>query len=149
MSQFGQAAALEFDKETNEIYVADGYGNHRVAVLDADTGEIKRVWGAYGRPPTDDDRPAYNPDSPQFANPVHCIAIGKHGLVYVCDRTNNRVQVFRKDGSFVRQFVIDPETRGPGTAWGLGVFPARQEAKLLRADRRRQRDDRYRPPQGR
>ena len=123
LSQFGRAAALEFDKETNEIYVADGYGNHRVAVLDADTGEIKRVWGAYGKPPTDDDLPAYNPESPQFANPVHCIAIGKDGFVYVCDRTNNRVQVFRKDGSFVRQFVIAPETRGPGTAWGLAFSP--------------------------
>ena len=123
LSQFGQAAALEFDKEANEIYVADGYGNHRVAVLHADTGEIKRVWGAYGKPPTDDDLPAYSPDSPQFANPVHCIALGKDGFVYVCDRTNNRVQVFRKDGSFVRQFVIDPQTRGPGTAWGLAFSP--------------------------
>jgi DNA-binding beta-propeller fold protein YncE len=123
LSQFGQVAALEFDKEANEIYAADGYGNHRVAVLDADSGEIKRVWGAYGKPPTDDDLPVYNSDSPQFANPVHCIALGKDGLIYVCDRTNNRVQVFRKDGSFVRQFVIDPQTRGSGSAWGLAFSP--------------------------
>ena len=123
LSQFGQVAALEFDKEANEIYAADGYGNHRIAVLDADTGAIKRVWGAYGRPPTDDDLPAYNPNSPQFANPVHCVALGKDGLVYVCDRANNRVQVFRKDGGFVRQFVIDPQTRGPGSAWGLAFSP--------------------------
>ena len=139
LSQFGQVAALEFDKDANEIYAADGYGNHRVAVLDADTGEIKRVWGAYGKPPTDDTLPAYNPNSPQFANPVHCITLGKDGFVYVCDRTNNRVQVFRKDGGFVRQFVFDPKTRGPGLGLGPGVLAARQEAELLRAGRRHQR----------
>jgi hypothetical protein len=72
LSQFGQVAALEFDRDANEVYAADGYGNHRVAVLDADTGAIKRVWGAYGKPPTDEALPAYNADSPQFANPVHC-----------------------------------------------------------------------------
>ena len=107
----------------NEIYAADGYGNRRVAVLDGDTGEIKRVWGAYGKPPTDDKRPPYNPDAPQFANPVHCVTLGKDGLVYVCDRSNNRVQVFGKDGSFVRQYVIDPQTQGPGSAWGLAFSP--------------------------
>jgi hypothetical protein len=123
LTQFGQVAALEFDKQANEIYAADGYGNHRVAVLDGDTGEIKRVWGAYGKPPTDADVPAYNPDSAQFANPVHCITLGKDGLVYVCDRANNRVQVFSKDGGFVRQFVFDPATRGPGSAWGLAFSP--------------------------
>ncbi len=123
LTQFGQVAALDYDPKANEIYAADGYGNHRVAVFDADTGEIKRVWGAYGNPPTDENLPTYNPDSPQFANPVHCVALGKDDLVYVCDRTNNRVQVFRKDGSFVRQFVFDPKTRGPGSSWGLAFSP--------------------------
>jgi DNA-binding beta-propeller fold protein YncE len=131
LSQLGQAAALEFDKQANEIYVADGYGNHRVAVLDADTGEIKRVWGAYGKPPTDDNLPPYNPDSPQFANPVHCIALANDGLVYVCDRTNNRVQVFHKDGSFVRQFVFDAKTRGPGSSWGLAFSPLDKKQKYF------------------
>ena len=123
LTQFGQVAALAFDKDANEIYAADGYGNHRVAVIDADTGAIKRVWGAYGKPPTDDNLPAYNPQSPQFANPVHCIALGKDGFVYVCDRTNNRVQVFRKDGGFVRQLIFNEATRGPGSAWGLAFSP--------------------------
>ena len=77
-----------------------------MAVLDADTGDIKRIWGAYGKPPTDDNLPLYNPDSPQFANPVHCIGLAKDGLVYVCDRMNNRVQVFHKDGSFVRAIRV-------------------------------------------
>jgi DNA-binding beta-propeller fold protein YncE len=123
LSQFGQVAALEYDKTANEIYAADGYGNHRVAVLDGDTGAIKRVWGAYGKPPTDDKLPPYDPDAPQFASPVHCIALGKDGFVYVCDRTNNRVQVFGKDGNFVRQFVFEPKTQGPGSAWGLSFSP--------------------------
>ncbi len=123
LSQFGMVASLELDAAANEIYAADGYGNHRVAVLDADTGAIKRIWGAYGKPPTDDNLPAYNSDSPQFANPVHCIALAKDGLVYVCDRSNNRIQVFHKDGSFVQQFVFDPKTLGPGSTWGLAFSP--------------------------
>ena len=131
LSQFGMVAALEIDPRANEIYAADGYGNHRVAVLDGDSGEIKRIWGAYGKPPTDEHLPAYNPESPQFANPVHCIALAKDGLVYVCDRTNNRVQVFRKDGTFVRQFVFNKATRGPGSAWGLTFSPLDKKQKYL------------------
>jgi DNA-binding beta-propeller fold protein YncE len=127
LSQFGQAAGLAIDAPANEIYVADGYGNHRVAVIDADTGEIKRIWGAYGKPPTDEKLPDYNPDSPQFANPVHCVVLAENGLVYVCDRRNNRVQVFHKDGSFVRQYVFDPKTLGSGSAWGIGFSPLDKE----------------------
>jgi DNA-binding beta-propeller fold protein YncE len=123
LSQFGQVATFAYDKAANEIYAADGYGNHRVAVLDGSSGEIKRVWGAYGKPPTDDALPQYNPESPQFANPVHCVTLGKDGFVYVCDRSNNRVQVFRKDGGFVRQYVFDASTKGPGSAWGLAFSP--------------------------
>src|SRR5579862_6500809 len=123
LTQFGEVAALELDAKANEIYVADGYGNHRVAVLDADTGDIKRIWGAYGKPPTDDNLPAYTPDSPQFANPVHCIGLAKDGLVFVCDRQNNRVQVFHKDGTFVRQYVFDAATKGSGSAWSLSFSP--------------------------
>ena len=122
-SQFGRAASFALDKAANEIYVADGYGNHRVAVIDADSGAIKRVWGAYGKPPTDEKLKVHDPDSPQFANPVHCVALAKDGLVYVCDRTNNRVQIFRKDGTFVQQFVIDAKTQGPGSTWGLAFSP--------------------------
>jgi hypothetical protein len=123
LSQFGQVAALAYDKAANEIYAADGYGDHRVAVFDGDTGAIKRIWGAYGKPPTDETLPPHDPEAPQFANPVHCIVLGKDGLVYVCDRSNNRVQVFRKDGSFVRQYVLDPATQGPGSVWGLAFSP--------------------------
>jgi DNA-binding beta-propeller fold protein YncE len=123
LTQFGQAAALALDAAANEIYVADGYGNHRVAVFDADSGVIKRIWGAYGKPPTDEKLGQYNPSSPQFGNPVHCVVLAKSGLVYVCDRTNNRVQVFHKDGTFVRQYVFDAATQGSGSTWGLAFSP--------------------------
>jgi hypothetical protein len=131
LSQFGRVADLKLDAKANEIYAADGYSNHRVAVLDADTGDIKRIWGAYGKPPTDDNLPNYTPDSPQFANPVHCIALSKDDLVYVCDRTNNRVQVFHKDGTFVRQYVIDANTKGSGSAWTLAFSPLDKKQKYF------------------
>jgi hypothetical protein len=92
---------------------------------------IKRIWGAYGKPPSDDNMPAYNPDSPQFANPVHCVVLADDGLVYVCDRSNNRVQVFHKDGTFVQQFVFDPKTRGSGSTWGLAISPLDKQQDYL------------------
>jgi hypothetical protein len=122
-TRFGMVADFAEDAAANEIYIADGYGFHRLVVIDADTGEVKRMWGAYGKPPTDENLPAYNPDSPQFGNPVHCVVIANDGLVYVCDRTNNRVQVFRKDGTYVNQFVFDPKTQGAGSTWGIAFSP--------------------------
>lgn len=97
---------------TNELFVADGYGNHRVAVFDADTGEFKRMWGAFGNVPEDNDQCPYVfpdsvPDGPgpaQFSI-VHAIRVSNDGLVYVADRENRRVQVFTIDGEYVDQFV--------------------------------------------
>jgi len=83
---------------TNEVVLADGYGNHRVSVWDAATMKFKRMWGAYGKPPSDDPIPHYDVNSPQFGNPVHCAQPSSDGLIYVCDRTNNRIQVFKTDG---------------------------------------------------
>jgi len=107
-TQLGRPANMEVDIAANELYVADGYGNKRILVLDAKTGSYKRHWGAYGGTPSDDKMPAYNPSAPpskQFANAVHCVRLSKDGLVYVCDRGNNRIQVFRKDGTFVTEFL--------------------------------------------
>ncbi len=87
--------------------MADGYGNRRVIVFDSKTGAYKRHWGAYGNAPNDDKQPPYSPTaelSKQFSNPVHCVRVSNDGLVYVCDRANNRIQVFRKDGTFVKEF---------------------------------------------
>jgi DNA-binding beta-propeller fold protein YncE len=99
-------------KKTNELFVADGYGNHRVAVFDADTGKFKRMWGAFGNKPADlfnCPPPSLNsvPDGPgpdQFSI-VHAIRVSNDGFVYVADRGNRRVQVFTIDGKFVKQLV--------------------------------------------
>src|SRR4029453_17228376 len=101
----GRPADVRLDPATNELFVADGYGNHRVIVFDAGTGAYKRHWGANGRPPGD-------ASVKQFQNPVHCIRIARDGLVYVCDRRNNRIQVFRKDGAFVRDIPVAVSTSG-------------------------------------
>jgi hypothetical protein len=125
----GQPADTEVDPETNEVYIADGYLNKRVIVFDADTGEYKRHWGAFGEVPSDD------PDAPrQFGNPVHCVRITDDGLVYVCDRANNRIQVFEKDGTFVKEFEIEPDTLGNGSTWDVDVSHDRRQTFLYNAD---------------
>ena len=121
-TQLGRPAHMEIEEATAELYVADGYGNRRVLVLDAKTGAYKRHWGAYGNRPQDDKLPAYSPTSPlsqQFANPVHCVRLARDGLVYVCDRGNDRIQVFEKSGKFVKEFRIEPETLQNGSVWDL------------------------------
>jgi DNA-binding beta-propeller fold protein YncE len=137
VSRLGKAADAEVDPQTNEVYIADGYFNHRVIVFDADTGAYKRHWGAYGRKPTDEKLPPYTPaaaPSPQFGNPVHCVKIAKDGLVYVCDRKNDRIQVFHKDGSFVREFILEPNTLGAGSVWDLDFWIDPKQSFLLNAD---------------
>ncbi len=139
----GAPANMVVDEAAGELYVADGYVNHRVIVFDAATGAYKRHWGAYGKVPDDgfftragetlpgpfrgvvqnENRPSqYDPNgppSPQFRI-VHAVRISSDGLVYVCDRTNDRLQVFRKDGTFVREVVIAKETLGSGSVWDVG-----------------------------
>ena len=100
---------------TNEIFVADGYGNHRVAVYDADSGEFKRMWGAFSNAPVDkDDCPNVPVDvhpgpGPQQFSIVHAIRVSNDGMVYVADRENRRVQVFTLAGEFVDQIVWHDE----------------------------------------
>jgi DNA-binding beta-propeller fold protein YncE len=127
----GRPADMEVDPDTNEVYIADGYLNKRVIVFDADTGEYKRHWGAYGEPPSDDPNA---PEGSQFGNPVHCVRITDDDLVYVCDRANNRVQVFEEDGTFVREFEIEPDTLGNGSTWDLDVSPDSRQTFLYNAD---------------
>jgi DNA-binding beta-propeller fold protein YncE len=112
----GNPTDLTVDSERNEVYIADGYVNHRVIVFDANTGEYKRHWGAYGRKATDDPLTAFDPAGPppqQFMT-VHCVRIAKDGLVYVCDRQRNRLQVFRRDGTFVREAFVAKDTPAGG-----------------------------------
>jgi hypothetical protein len=81
-------------------------------VFDSETGAYKRHWGAYGKKPIDEKMPRYpmKPPSQQFGSPVHCIRIDKEGLVYVCDRSNNRLQIFKKDGTFVTEHIYEKTT---------------------------------------
>jgi DNA-binding beta-propeller fold protein YncE len=136
-SRLGRPANVTVDPEANEVYVADGYYNHRIIVFDADTGAFKRQWGAYGKPPTDEKLPPYNPaavPAQQFANPVHCVRIARDGLVYVCDRANDRIQVFRKDGTFVKEFFVEKNTLANGSVWDLEIWPDASETFLINAD---------------
>ncbi len=133
-TQLGRPAHMEMDAAANELYVADGYGNKRVIVFDATTGKYKRHWGAYGNKPDDAKMRQFNPESPQFANPVHCVRLGKDNLLYVCDRTNNRIQVFEKSGKFVRQFVIEPKTQINGTVHDMILSPDPTQAYLFVGD---------------
>jgi len=114
----GQPAGLEMDDGAHELYVSDGYLNKRVVVYDSETLAFKRMWGAYGNEPSDADPGPYNPDAAhdkQFRSPVHCARIANDGLVYVCDRINDRIQVFTKQGKFMKEFFIRPVTQSPGT----------------------------------
>ncbi len=136
-TMLGRPADVAVDTEANEVYIADGYGNRRVIVFDSETGAYKRHWGAYGKPPNDDKQAAYDPKAPvaqQFGNPVHCVKLAKDGLVYVCDRMNNRIQVFRKDGTFVSEWFQEKETLGNGAVWDLALWPDKMESYLFNAD---------------
>ncbi len=91
--------------KTNEVFVADGYGNRRVIVFDADTGAYKRHWGAYGKKPDDKESNArtFEGDGPKQFNTVHSLRISNDDLVYVGDRRNNRIQVFKPDGTYLKE----------------------------------------------
>ena len=130
-------AKTTIDPKTNEFYVADGYGNHRVIVFDADTGKYKRHWGAYGHKPDDTNPGPYNPDAPpaqQFRNPVHCAQLANDGLLYVCDRVNDRIQVFKTDGTFVKETFVAKETLGDGSVFDISFSKDPQQKYLYLAD---------------
>jgi DNA-binding beta-propeller fold protein YncE len=125
------------DKTTNEVYVADGYGNHRVIVYDADTGQYKRHWGAYGNKPDDKSLGNYDPKAPpaqQFRNPVHCAELTNDRLLYVCDRANDRIQVFKPEGTFVKEAFVNKETLGSGSAWDIAFSRDPQQKYLYLTD---------------
>jgi DNA-binding beta-propeller fold protein YncE len=142
LDNFGRVAKIWVDPRTNEAYVADGYGNKRVAVLDADTGRMKRYWGAYGNKPDDTDLGRYDPDAPpakQFRNPVHCADLANDNLLYVCDRVNDRLQVFRPDGAFVKEAFFARRSLGEGSVWDLAFSKDPQQKYLFMTDGRNQK----------
>jgi len=143
----GRAAGIFVDSNRQEVYIADGYLNSRVVKFNAQTGAFLADWGAYGRPPVDPPAgpPPTNPtaiysqqppneNSPTFNRPVHCIAVSRDGLVYVCDRGNNRIQVFNREGEFQQQFVFDPATRGLGSTWSIVLSPDKDQRYLIYVD---------------
>jgi DNA-binding beta-propeller fold protein YncE len=108
-----------------------------VAVVDMDTGKIKRYWGAYGKPPTDEVLPPYDPVAPvaqQFRNPVHCSNVSNDGLVYVCDRPNDRIQIFRTDGTFVKEVFVATQTLADGSVWDIDFSHDPEQRFLYVAD---------------
>jgi DNA-binding beta-propeller fold protein YncE len=119
---FGRVAQIYVDPKTNEGYVADGYRNRRVAVVDADTGKIKRYWGAYGKKPDDTAHGPYDPNgtpAQQYRSPVHCVALSNDDLLYVCDRQSDRVQIFKPDGTFIKEVFFAQNTLASGSTWEI------------------------------
>jgi hypothetical protein len=134
---FGRAAKIFVDPKANEAYIADGYGNKRVVVIDADTGKFKRYWGAYGNKPDDTNLGPYDPKAPhaqQFRNPVHCADLSNDGLLYVCDRPNDRIQIFKPDGTFVKEVFVATNTLGDGSVWDIAFSKDPQQKYLYLAD---------------
>ena len=141
-ANLGSPADFSVDVAAREVYVADGYRNRRVIVFDSETGAYKRHWGAYGERPSDEPTPAYDPAAPpsrQFGNPVHCVRPTRDGLVYVCDRVNNRVQIFRKDGTFVSEAFFERNTLLQRLGVGARVLARCRAAVHLHGRRRQQR----------
>jgi len=134
---FGRVAKIFVDAKANEAYIADGYLNKRVAVLDADTGKMKRFWGAYGNKPDDTPLPPYNPSNPpaqQFYNPVHCADMSVDRLIYVCDRVGDRLQVFTPEGKFVKEQWYEKNTLNAGSVWDIAFSKDAQQKYIFMAD---------------
>jgi hypothetical protein len=139
---FFQVAKVFVDEKGGETYVADGYGNKRVAVIDRKTGAFKRFWGAYGNKPDDTNLGRYNPTAPvaqQFRNPVHCADLSVDNLVYVCDRVNDRMQVFTKEGKFVKEVFVQKDSLADGSVWDVAFSKDPQQRFLYMADGRNQK----------
>jgi hypothetical protein len=130
-------AKIFVDKKENEAYIADGYGNHRVIVYDAETGKYKRHWGAYGNKPSDENLGPYNPDAmpaQQFRNPVHCAELSVDRLLYVCDRANDRIQVFTPEGKFLKEEFFNKRTLGSGSVWDIAFSKDAQQKYIYLTD---------------
>jgi DNA-binding beta-propeller fold protein YncE len=136
-SLLGGPAGIWVDPETNEVFIADGYRNHRVVVFEGETGNYLRHWGAYGEPPDDDydfgDRDPNGPPPRQFSN-VHGLTGSTDGMIYVADRRGNRIQSFRKSGEFVAEKIIEPLTRASGSAFVIALSPDPEQQWLHLAD---------------
>lgn len=141
----------------DELFIADGYGNCRIVVVDKETGLYKRHWGAFGLLPqadtciseayavSDRDRitddigefgePARENSPDQFRRPVHCVRPSEDGKLYVCDRVNNRIQAFEDlMGTFEQEHYLRADTLGPGAVWDLAFSADRRQSCLHNVD---------------
>jgi len=139
VTMLGRPSGLAVDDAAHEVFIADGYLNSRVMVFDSNTGAFKRGWGAYGaklEEIANGPRARYTPGQPpaKQLNLVHCLTLSKDGLIYICDRTNDRIQVFAKDGKFVSEFIVHPETQGMGSVVNLGFSSDPGQQFLIAAD---------------
>jgi DNA-binding beta-propeller fold protein YncE len=143
LENFSQVAKVFVDAPTGEVYLADGYGNKRVAVIHPETGEMLRFWGAYGNEPDDDyefgPRGATEPPAQQFRGPVHCADVSVDRRVYVCDRGSNRIQVFTTEGEFIEEAFYQPATLGEGSTWDVAFSRDPEQRYLFVADGRNQK----------
>lgn len=138
-ARLGRPADIAVDTQAREVYLADGYLNRRIIVFDSVTGAYKRHWGAYGNVPDDRPLPAATEIRPgdvpdQFMGPVHAVVLGPEGLLYVADRTANRLQVFTQDGTFVSEKSLAQETLGNGAVWDIAISPLENYRWLFVAD---------------
>jgi DNA-binding beta-propeller fold protein YncE len=134
---FGRPAKIFVDARANEAYIADGYLNKRVAVLDADTGKMKRWWGAYGNRPDDTPLPPYDPaaaPTQQFHNPVHCADMSVDRIIYVCDRVGDRLQLFTPEGKFIKEAFYETNTKNAGSVWDIAFSKDPQQRYIYMAD---------------
>lgn len=134
-TELGAPGSLYVDDEANELYVGDGYINKRVLVFDATTGAFKRGWGAYGIPLSEisnekqavyDEKKPYDPSAPpskDWRGPVVGVTISNDGIVYVCDRTSDRIQLFTKQGKFLKEFFVAKQSLGEGTTMTIAFSP--------------------------
>jgi NHL repeat len=135
----GNPTDVYVDPKTDEAYVTDGYINHRVIVFNATTGAYKRLWGAFGHKPDDTPMPRFNRSDPprqQFDTP-HCIVASNDGLLYVCDRGNQRIQVFKPDGTFVKDALINAKLSGGqigGNPWDIAMSRDAQQRFIFLVD---------------
>jgi len=140
-------SAIAYDAMANEVFVADT-GNRRIVVFDADSGKYKRHWFAYGEKaagPAPAPYAAGDPPAKSFRD-VTCVEIARDGTVYVCDRSSNRIQVFQKSGTFVKEAVVSKNTLGAtvtgqfgvvssyGSAWDIALSNDAQQRYVFIAD---------------
>ena len=147
-STLNRPSAIAVDTAANEVFVAD-MGNRRVVVFDADKGTYKRHWFAYGERTAGAAPGAYNPaEQPAKSfRDLTCIEISRDGLVYVCDKSSNRIQVFDKTGKFIKEGFVAKDTLGgvitvgttgvinaAGAVWDVALSNDAQQRYLFVAD---------------